>query len=362
MISDSDKAGLAAFGFAVAAAAAIKLPVLFGIPFDDAHADFYALNAPLLVLSVLAAYFVQRAGPGRVRRAWGLAGAFIVAAAVANGYPLDPKGAVMPLVALHLPVALWLAVGIAFAGGRWDTVDTRMDFIRYSGETFIHYVLIALGGGVFTALMALMFDAIGVDVEAFVNAWLIPCGAAGAVVVASWLVVSKHGVGSLLAPMLTRLFAPLFALMLVVFLAVLVGTGRTIDLDRNLLIALDLLLAVVVGLVLYAISARPAGRPRDAFDGVQLVLVVSALVVDVIALAAIAARIDEFGFTPNRTAALGMNLVLLVNLAWTAALYARFLTGRETFAALERWQTAYLPVYAAWAAAVVTVFPPVFGF
>ena len=33
-----------------------------------------------------------------------------------------------------------------------------------------------------------------------------------------------------------------------------------------------------------------------------------------------------------------------------------------TVAALERWQTGYLPVYSAWAALVVIVFPLVFGF
>jgi len=39
------------------------------------------------------------------------------------------------------------------------------------------------------------------------------------------------------------------------------------------------------------------------------------------------ARIGDLGFTPNRTGALGLNLVLLVNLAGTAWLSARFLTG-----------------------------------
>jgi hypothetical protein len=90
--------------------------------------------------------------------------------------------------------------------------------------------------------------------------------------------------------------------------------------------------------------------------------VVSALVVDGVALAAIAARISEFGFTPNRVAALGENLILLVNLTWTARLYASFLRRKGSFAALEKWQIAYLPVYAAWAALVVLVFPPVFGY
>ena len=100
------------------------------------------------------------------------------------------------------------------------------------------------------------------------------------------------------------------------------------------------------------------GAAPTAFDRLQLLLVVSALLVDALALAAIAARTTEFGFTPNRVAALGENLILLVNLAWSARLYARFLRGRGEFAALERWQVTYLPVYAAWAAIVVIVFPP----
>jgi hypothetical protein len=61
-------------------------------------------------------------------------------------------------------------------------------------------------------------------------------------------------------------------------------------------------------------------------------------------------------------AALGENLILLVNLAWTAWLYARFVRQRGSFAALERWQIAYLPVYSMWAAFVVIVFPPLFGY
>ena len=59
---------------------------------------------------------------------------------------------------------------------------------------------------------------------------------------------------------------------------------------------------------------------------------------------------------------LGENLILLVNLAWSAVLHVRFLRGRGSFASLEKWQTDYLPVYAAWAAVVAIVFPPLFGF
>jgi hypothetical protein len=93
-----------------------------------------------------------------------------------------------------------------------------------------------------------------------------------------------------------------------------------------------------------------------------VVLVISALLADAVALWTIAARISEYGFTPNRVAALGENVILLVNLAWSAVLYVRFLRGRGSFAVLERWQTAYLPVYAVWAAIVVIAFPPLFGY
>jgi hypothetical protein len=132
--------------------------------------------------------------------------------------------------------------------------------------------------------------------------------------------------------------------------------------ERENLIGFDLLLVAVVGLLLYAISSRdPQADPRP-FDVLQLVLVVCALLVDAVALWAIVARISEFGFSPNRTAALGENLILVVNLGWSAVLYARFLARRSEFKALERWQTAYLPVYLIWASVVVVVFPLVFRF
>ena len=59
---------------------------------------------------------------------------------------------------------------------------------------------------------------------------------------------------------------------------------------------------------------------------------------------------------------MGENVILLVNLTRSAVLYIRFLRGRGSFADLETWQTKYVPVYAVWAAVVVIVFPPVFGY
>jgi hypothetical protein len=208
----------------------------------------------------------------------------------------------------------------------------------------------------------MMFAAIDKNPAWFVGPWLIPCGAAGAVIVGSWLVEAKQSVIENMAPVLTRLFTPLFTILLLAFLVTMVWTGSPINVKREVLIGFDLLLVVVVGLVLYAASARDPQAPPDLFDRLQLLLVVSALVVDGVALAAIASRITEFGFTPNRVAALGENLILLVNLTWTAWLYLRFVRNRGSFAELEKWQINYLPVYAMWAAVVVVVFPVVFGY
>jgi hypothetical protein len=345
---------------AVAAAVAIKVPALFGIQLDQ-DIGFYARNLSLFVLPLLTGYFVWKRRLDTRTLCW-LAVAFVAAGIFANVYPFAPRGYTEALTALHLPIALWLVVGIGYAGGRWSQVVGRMDFIRFSGELCIYYVLIALGGGVLTAFVALLFRAIGLDAEPLFESWLLPCGAAGAVVVASWLVEAKQSVIENMAPVLTRLFTPLFAAVLVTFLGTVLWTGRGVDIERNVLIAFDLLLVVVLGLLLYSVSARDPRSPPGAFDVVQVVLVVSVLLADAVALWAIAARITEFGLTPNRVAALGENGILLVNLAWSAVLYIRFLRGCGSFTGLERWQTHYLPVYAVWAAIVVIVFPPVFGY
>jgi hypothetical protein len=362
---------LVVLGLAVCAALAVKLPALFGFPLSDQQQvpPFYFRNATLFVFPLLAIYFIWKRG-WNVKSALWLALPFAAGAVFANVFPWKtgvvdngPPGTdTEVLTILHLPIALWLAVGFAYVRGRWFHDGGRMNFVRFTGELAIYYVLIALGGGVFIGFTVMMFTAIDMSPAWFIGPWLIPCGAAGAVIIGSWLVEAKQSVIENMAPVLTRLFTPLFTILLLAFLATMVWTGSPINVKREVLIGFDLLLAVVVGLVLYAASARDPLAPPDFFDGLQLLLVVSALVVDVVALAAIASRISEFGFTPNRVAALGENLILLVNLAWTAWLYASFVRHRGSFASLERWQIAYLPAYAVWAALVVVLFPPLFGY
>lgn len=352
---------LVVLALAVAAALAIKIPELFGFRLMGDTPEVYARNLSFFVLPFLTGYLAwkRELGVGGFLR---LLVPYAAAALVVNLYPFRPEGHTFVLAVIHLPIALWMAVGVAYAGFRWRDSEERMNFIRFSGELFIYYVLIALGGGVLSAFTMGMFDAIGLSAEGFITRWLLPCGAMGAVLVGSWLVEMKQGVIENMAPVLTRVFTPLFTLILLAFLITMLWTNRGIDIQREALIGFDLLLAVVLGLLLYSVSARDPLAPPGPFDALQLTLVVSALIVDLFALAAIAARISDFGFTPNRTAALGENLILLVNLAWSAWLYLGFLRGRAPFSALERWQTSYLPVYSLWAFLVVALFPLIFRF
>ena len=350
---------LEAFVFAAGAAVAIQAARL-AAGFPDEEPTWFARNVSLFVLPFLAAYFARRRELDV--RGWVLtAMPFLLAALVINVYPWDADSDTEVIAALALPVVLWFVVAYPYMGGTIQSHERRMDFVRFTGEWFIYYVLIALGGGVLMGLTAAIFEPAGVDVDA-VAEWVLPSGAAGAVVVAAWLVESKQRVVENMAPVLTMLFTPLFAVMLAAAAVVYAVTGLGGAFDRELLSVIDALLVVVLALVLYGMSAREMSTSPNWMDGIQLVAVVSALVLDLMVLGAMIARIGDLGFTPNRTAALGLNVVLLVNLAGAAWLSARFLTGRSRFHRLERWQTTYLPVFALWAATVVVILPLVFAF
>ncbi|MFD8098049.1 permease prefix domain 1-containing protein [Nocardia fluminea] len=319
------------------------------------------LNFSLLVLPFLAAYFAWKRQVSASVAAVLLV-PFVLTALVLNLYPFEPEGATEIIAAIHAPILLWLVVGLAYAGGDWRSGRRRMDFIRFTGEWFVYLTLLALGGGVLIGLTVGAFGTLDFDIEPVIEDWVLPFGVAGAVIVAAWLVEAKQNVVENIAPVLTRVFTPLTIVMLFALLAALATTRSLTAIDRDLLILMDLILVLVLGLLLYTISARDPLTPPGLFDRLQLVLVVTALVVDATMLAAMLTRIAEFGSTPNKVVALGLNVVLLVNLVWSAHLGLGFVRGRRTFAVLERWQTDYLPVYGVWAAAVIVAVPPSFDF
>ena len=118
----------------------------------------------------------------------------------------------------------------------------------------------------------------------------------------------------------------------------------------------------MLGLLLYSMSPRDALTPPGWFDRLQISLLGSALLVDLLVLVAMLTRIGAFGASPNKVVSLGLNVILLVNLAWAGWLQVRFVSRATPFTTLERWQTSYLPVYLGWAAVVVFLFRPLFQY
>ncbi|MTH67192.1 hypothetical protein GJ743_02245 [Agromyces bracchium] len=359
--------GLAvALGLGVGAGLAVKVADLVGV-----DPTFFLRNAAILVLPFLAAWFAWRHRPP-IGALAGIAGAFALAAVVLNAYPFGPGAgtaafATEPsmtelLAAVHAAVALWLVTGVAYAAGDWRSSDARMDFVRFSGEWAVYYLLIALVGGGLSALTIGVFSTIDVEVAWFFDQWVLPCAIPGAVLVAAWLVEAKQRVIENIAPVLTKVFTPLFAIVVIALVVAAALQWNVVDADRELLIAFDLVLVVVLALLVYSYSSRDPMQPAGWFERIQFVMLVGALIVDLVVLVAMVGRTGEFGFSANKTASLGLNLILLANLAWAAWLHLGFLRGRTPFLRLERWQTAYLPVYVAWSAVVVVAFPPLFGF
>jgi hypothetical protein len=351
---------LTMLGFAVAAAVLTRVAWMLADPFGGTG-EWLIRDVSLFVLPVLGAYFVvlRRLNGARALALGGIVAALALAV---NLFPLAVGGSTELLVAIHLPVALWFVVGVVYVGGDVRSSAGRMDFIRFTGEWVIYYAVIALGGGVLIGLTTMVLTPIAPDLVDDVLLWVIPSGAAGAVVVAAWLVEAKKSIIENIAPVLTAIFTPLFAIMLLVSAIgySVAGIGR--EFDRNLLTVFDVLLLVVVGLVVYGISARDTTRSARAMHAIRLVAVVSAIFLDVLVLVSMFGRIGELGFTANRVAALGLNIILLVNLVVTAWLIGRVLVRRALPVRLEQWQTGYLPVFAAWVALVVLAVPPVFGF
>jgi hypothetical protein len=108
--------------------------------------------------------------------------------------------------------------------------------------------------------------------------------------------------------------------------------------NRTLLIWFDVLLAFVLALTLYSMSSKATGATWGIWDILSLALILSAVLLDAIALSGIVFRLSNYGFTPNKSAALGENVLLLVNLTLLAIGYVRYLTGRQPFQKIVEMQ------------------------
>lgn len=101
---------------------------------------------------------------------------------------------------------------------------------------------------------------------------------------------------------------------LVIFLISIFVTGKDSYNDRDFLLVFNLMLLGVMAIVVFSVSGLSVNKKYNLKVLILFVLSIVTLVVDLIALSAILYRLGEFGFTPNRTAVLGSNLLIFGNL------------------------------------------------
>ncbi|MGB4408359.1 MAG: hypothetical protein WBI82_16000 [Sphaerochaeta sp.] len=345
-----------------------KIPALFGFRDFGTYDILYLKNASLFAFTPVAMYFLYKRKFPPSKTLFVIA-YFPLAALLVNLYPYQEPFHTAILTIIHLPI-LSLLFLLPFYGGPakitgWKNLTTRLDFIRFIGEAFIYAILIGMGGMGLILLTMGTFELIKVDASPFVLHWMGPFGLFGLFSVAVYLVDQKKSLIEGIVPVLARIFTPLFSLVLVSLIIAFLTSPNQASENRSMLIWFDVILAFVLALALYSMCSSEQKKDTLKFpfwDFMTFVLIVCAVLVDLIALWGILTRLQAFGFSANRTAALGENLLLLSNLIFLVIGYGRYMTKNISFNRIVELQMRFLPLYGVWAAVVVILFPPLFGF
>ena len=360
-----------------------KIPALFGFGDFEKYDMIHMKNLALFAFFPVAVYlFWKRALP--LAKSLLVLGIFPLCALWINLYPSYEPYHTGVLTIIHLPIALLFLLIYFYAGptkktdkhSGWRNPNNRLNFIRFAGESFMYIILIGLGGIVLILLTMGTFELIKIDAAPFITFYLVPFGFFGLFPVAAYLVEQKKNLIESIAPVLAKIFTPLFLLVLLSLITAFILTPNEAYENRSLLIWFDVVLALVLGLTLYSMSAKSFYdssttdqhsksirlNPHLLWDFFSLALIISAVIVDMIALSGIVMRLSANGFTANKMAALGENAILLVNLILLSVGYIRNFSNKQTFQKIIEMQMNFLIIYAIWATFVVFAFPPLFGF
>lgn len=327
---------------------------------------FYPRVLPSIVLLAVTAYFlIDRFDRRRLAFVLALAGVALIWVGVLPDVTVEGQisfGDSVTMALLHLPILFWILLGLVFTAADWRQTAARIAYVRYNGELVVLGSVVALGGLVFTFITLALFQFVSDNIEEWYFQNIAVFGAVGVPVVGTFLYDTVFNQRTAIASVLARVFAPLFLVMAVIYLVVAFLGGENPFLDRDFLIMFNALLLVVLVITVFSIVERTENTPVGVVDYINVALVVVTLIIDAIALSAIVFRLASFGYTPNRVVVLGMNLVVLVHLAWMSWGYVALIRGRAGSDQMRGTVATYLPVYGVWATIVAFVLPVVFGF
>ncbi|HEX5626140.1 MAG TPA: hypothetical protein VFX48_08995 [Saprospiraceae bacterium] len=334
-----------------------KIPHFTGMDEDY----FYPRNLGFVVFPFLTTYFAWKHHMP-VRRLLAVGLLFILSAIYINVLPDNEHSDTLILACMHLPLLLWSALALGFAGDQPDPFKWRLDFLRYNGDLVVMSALILIAGGLLTAFTFGLFSLIDIDIESIYSQYIGIWGLAAVPLVATYLVRNNPQLVNKISPVIAAVFTPLVLATLLVFLVSMLLTGKDPYNDREFLLMFNVLLIGVMALIFFSVSAMPKNTVHKARVVLLLGLSAVTIVVNGIALSAILFRISEWGWTPNRIAVLGSNVLILTNLLEVAYRLFKILRDENEMDGVAKSMTAFLPVYTAWATLVIFLFPLLFGF
>lgn len=268
------------------------------------------------------------------------------------------------LASFHMAFFVWAICGIAYQGGKWRDLQSRMEFVWYNGElTFYTMLLLALG--LIVSGMIFLFFIHYISIWFFYLFNGIKYLFITIPILAIFLtdLLNKQLTKALLT--LARSFSVLMLGVLSFYLLSIITGGQN-PFDRpEFLLSVDILLVLVLGLIWF-IHSRDSGENHTGkswrwSDYVNYALCGLTVMVDVIAFAAIIYRISEYGISPNRLTALGLNVLIFFNLLGVVWQYTLTWRRSEGLARVKHLIATYLPVYAVWCLVMAVVLPLVFG-
>jgi hypothetical protein len=316
------------------------------------------INLIFGIIPFIAAYFLYNNTPKK-KVLYTLVSLFLISGFYLNMLPLEDTDSII-LVYLHLPIFLWVLLGLAFTGKEYNMGSTRLAYLKFNGEFCILYAIMAISGMLLTALTMQLFQFVGMDISEFYFKNIVSFGAAALAIVATYLVSRNLKLAKNIAPYIAKIFSPLVLATLLVYLITVIWVGKNPFLDRDFLLSFNGILLSVLAVTIFSITESGTDEKKHISDYVNFALIVIALIIDSVALSAIVFRLSSYGITPNRLAVLGINILVWANLIWIMLSYMRFLQNKTGPSAIQDAVTKYLPVYGLWAAFVAFMFPLIF--
>jgi len=336
-----------------------KLPFFTGINEES----FYTKNLSFFVFPVLILFFSWKQNLEVKKMIFPLV-SVLLSILYINFLPNihTHKSDAVLLACIHLPIVLWSLLGYTFVGGQWKNTPNKIEFLKYNGDFVVMTALILLSGGIFTGITIGLFKIINVDIEHIYFDYVVVWGLSAVPMISTYLVRYNPLLVGRISPVIARIFTPVVFATLLIFLLVLIYTGKGLYTDRNFLLVFNIVLIGVMAIILFSATEATKSN-KNKFNLLFLLgLSVLAIILNGLALSAISFRLIEFGISQNRIAVLGSNLLIFSNLIVVAFQLFNVLRKENDIQKVEHVIALFIPVYGIWAALVTFVLPFVFHF